>query len=294
MHNPDSLPFSLRKDPSVDKNGLPDNTGTTGMSWFPGYAIDMETGQRVNIFFGENTFYHPGDIGVPNSSQTLGLPTINGKDMIWNPNQDILTPIGPTMSTIAEIPCGGQHFTYVTNEPYDECTLLATEMGGTVFSQINGWTKVKWTTIPVLNNGTSLLSMANGLIPNEVSIKLRVNNRYAVRSGTNLNNGFPMYEFSLDSAMVATEDQIESPTQITLSPNPTALKVDRAAMLENLPVKCKISVFDALGTLKGEQHSSSQIAKIDPKELGIQSPGLYYVVITLSNSQQLVKKWLIL
>jgi len=183
----------------------------------------------------------------------------------------------------------------VTNEPYDECMQLATEIGGSPFEQIIGWSKVKWTTIPVLNSGTSLLSMANGLIPNEVSIQLRVNNRYAVKSGTNLNNGFPMYEFSLDStSTVATEDQVESPSQITLSPNPTPLNTDIAATLKGLPINCKISVFDALGNLKGEQHSITPIANIDPKALGIQSPGLYYIVITSSNSQQMVKKWLIL
>ncbi len=294
LPNPGSSPYNLRTDPSVDQNGLPDNTNTTGMSWFPGYAIDVETGQRLNIFFGENTYYHPGAIGVPNSSQTLGLPTDNGKDMIWNPNQDFYTPIGQGINTIAELPCGGQHFTYVTNEPYDQCAKLATELGGSPFSQILGWTKVKWTTIPVLNNGTSLLSMANGLIPNEVAIKLRVNNRFSVKIGSNLNNGFPMYEFSLDSTFTTTENLEERTPLTTLSPNPMHLKAAVAATLEDLPVDCKISVFDALGTLKGEQHSTTKIAKIHPKGLGIQSPGLYYVVITSSNSRQIVKKWLIM
>ncbi|MEM8907979.1 MAG: hypothetical protein AAGD05_09060, partial [Bacteroidota bacterium] len=38
-------------DGEVDENGMP----LTGMGWFPGYAIDVETGQRLNIFFGENS-----------------------------------------------------------------------------------------------------------------------------------------------------------------------------------------------------------------------------------------------
>ena len=32
---------------------------TKGMGWFPGYAIDVETGQRLNIFFGENSVFDP-------------------------------------------------------------------------------------------------------------------------------------------------------------------------------------------------------------------------------------------
>ena len=55
--------------PSVDKDGNPDNSGTTGMGWFPGYAINVETGERLNIMFAEN------------SEDTLN----NGNDMIFNP-----------------------------------------------------------------------------------------------------------------------------------------------------------------------------------------------------------------
>lgn len=55
--------------PSVDKEGKPDGSGTTGMGWFPGYAINVETGERLNIMFAEN------------SADTLN----NGNDMIFNP-----------------------------------------------------------------------------------------------------------------------------------------------------------------------------------------------------------------
>ncbi|MBU2018648.1 MAG: T9SS C-terminal target domain-containing protein [Bacteroidetes bacterium] len=48
-------PGELRKSASVGKNGQSDNTGT-GMGWFPGYAIDIETGSRLYMAFGENSF----------------------------------------------------------------------------------------------------------------------------------------------------------------------------------------------------------------------------------------------
>ena len=41
--------------PSVDKQGRVDNSGTTGFGWFPGYAINVETGERLNIMFAENS-----------------------------------------------------------------------------------------------------------------------------------------------------------------------------------------------------------------------------------------------
>ncbi len=73
-----------KKAPSVDKDGNPcaegvteasDNPndpnymGATGFGWFPGYAINVETGERLNIMFAENS-----------------LDTFNhGNDMIFNP-----------------------------------------------------------------------------------------------------------------------------------------------------------------------------------------------------------------
>ena len=58
-----------KKCPSVDKDGNPDNSGTTGFGWFPGYAINVETGERLNIMFAEN------------SQDELN----NGNDMLFNP-----------------------------------------------------------------------------------------------------------------------------------------------------------------------------------------------------------------
>jgi len=71
-----------RKAKSVDKDGKPDNSkdgfgpnGDEGMGWFPGYAVNIETGERLNIMFSENS-----DI---NLRQFGNL--VNGSDMIFNP-----------------------------------------------------------------------------------------------------------------------------------------------------------------------------------------------------------------
>lgn len=74
--------FRLRDAASVDKNGVPTTeTGSStdpeaanyisdhGMGWFPGYAIDIETGIRLNMMFGEDSF----------------LKNMNGDDMQFNP-----------------------------------------------------------------------------------------------------------------------------------------------------------------------------------------------------------------
>ena len=89
-----------RSDASVDKNGLSaaeggnateaNLTNETGMGWFPGYAIDVNTGERLNMMFAENSWLL-GD---------------NGDDMIWNPTSSI--------ADNSNVPLfGGMHYVYV-------------------------------------------------------------------------------------------------------------------------------------------------------------------------------------
>lgn len=69
----DNVRHEPKTHPSVDKNGNielnPIEGQETGFGWFPGYAINIETGERLNIMFAEN------------SLDTLN----NGDDMIFNP-----------------------------------------------------------------------------------------------------------------------------------------------------------------------------------------------------------------
>ena len=76
--------FSLRAHASwtgkVDAQGNPVyDPNSTGMSYFPGYAINLETGDRLNVFFSEDSH----------------LPQENGADMIWNPTSDLTNPSKP-------------------------------------------------------------------------------------------------------------------------------------------------------------------------------------------------------
>ena len=107
----------------MGKDGKPDGSGTTGLSWFPGYAIDVETGERLNIFFGENSVYRGEDASF------LGLVEGDKEDycydMIYNPSNRLVGSGG--VNSNAEIAllqvAGGQHFIYVTRQKYDECAV---------------------------------------------------------------------------------------------------------------------------------------------------------------------------
>ena len=115
--------FALRNAPSVDKNGNPcedmnmnpsndpeaaNYISAKGMGWFPGYAIDLETGARLNLCFSEDSFY----------------PDLNGRDMLFNPpalkESTVLSAPLAQMSdpvlfdAVDGTPVmGGKHFVYI-------------------------------------------------------------------------------------------------------------------------------------------------------------------------------------
>jgi hypothetical protein len=98
--------FEPRAARSIDKNGRtaapgdteanyvdpdhPNYISATGMSWFPGYAINVDTGERLNIIFGENSFFSAH----------------NGRDMRFNPTNVIQDQNG-------NFYMGGQHYVYI-------------------------------------------------------------------------------------------------------------------------------------------------------------------------------------
>ncbi|MCL2510638.1 MAG: hypothetical protein FWF09_01165 [Bacteroidales bacterium] len=97
--------FTPRAGRSIDKNGKtaapgdvtastdpnhPNYISPTGMSWFPGYAINVDTGERLNIIFGENSSF---------SAQ-------NGRDMRFNPTNVIV-------DNNDNYYMGGQHYVYI-------------------------------------------------------------------------------------------------------------------------------------------------------------------------------------
>ena len=64
--------FNMRFAPSVDKEGNP-IAGSMGLGWFPGYAINMETGDRLARAFAADRY----------------LGGANGRDMIWKSNDKV-------------------------------------------------------------------------------------------------------------------------------------------------------------------------------------------------------------
>jgi hypothetical protein len=217
----------LRKSPSVNKMGAPDNSGT-GMGWFPGYAINLETGERLNIAFGENSWF----------------ASENGRDMKWNPTSVTYDNNGKPVF-------GGMHYIYIfghngnaaTQVPlYDLGSFIHTQLVGTPTDNTKRsiFQDAMWVNIPLLKPGYSLLQ-------NEVKIRLRVAKPYAKynTSGTPVNKDFPMYNFTIRKS-----DFTCVPYQgpLVLYPNPFT---DQALLeFENLEKKTyQLKVYDYAGQL---------------------------------------------
>jgi hypothetical protein len=257
--------FDLRGSPSVGKDAdpsdpnkpvgqvLPDETMTKGMGWFPGYAIDVETGQRLNIFFGENSVFDPG----------IGQYTDNkggfNRDMVFNPSDQAFlnVPSAPiAASTFAyNAFMGGQHMVYVTNTPYDNCASIRDGLnGGSEFRKIAPLQKITWAGMLMAFPGQKMLSYKDGLIPNDLTVKLRVNNPYSPMKGKGTNSTHPAYQFKLESktpTALANAPQVDSSlNMINIVPNPyygySAYEINELSTtvkITNLPPKSTVTVY---------------------------------------------------
>ena len=109
--------------------------------------------------------------------------------------------------------------------------------------------------------GTSLIPLGSGnegLIPNELIVRLRVDNPYNVFSGTGKNNGHPMYQFEIsgkESSTAVTANEMDSALDdVNVVPNPyygfsvyETGQYSNVVKITNLPAKCEINIFSIDG-----------------------------------------------
>ena len=242
--------LKLRSGASIGVDGQLDaEIGETGMSYFPGYAIDQETGERLNIFFGENSTYYPGAEDSDNY-------TANGRDMIWNPTDELAFP---TIFNPYRFLMGGQHYVYVTREPYDKCEVMRERMLSTSSgARRRAYEQITWTSLAMMEEGQEMLSIEEGLVPSEARIQIRVDNPYQVYEGTGEFNGYPTYQFTLDGKAaedVAADEDVETALDnINVVPNPyygySAYEISQfsnTVKVTNLPAKSTVTIYSLDG-----------------------------------------------
>ncbi len=250
--------MQLRAKPSVgrydgDGDGFPDpdGEGVIGMGWFPGYAIDVETGERLNIFFGENSVYS----GIVQEGLQLGN---EANDMVWNPtNQAFLGSTGGF--TQLELYLGGQQYIYVTRQKYDGCAQLRTSLDRTGVVKARALASVTWVAMPVLSPDptVALKPLNEGLIPSDVTVKLRVDNPYQKATGNGQFADYPAYRIKFEGVTAADkegEELNEALADINVVPNPylayseyETSSFDNTVKITNLPAECTVTIYSLDG-----------------------------------------------
>jgi hypothetical protein len=256
--------FNFRIHPSVNIDG---DTGVvssdplynsnyinaTGMGWFPGYAINLETGERLNIMFGENSW----------------LVSDNGRDMIWNPTSRIYDNSGVPVF-------GGEHFIYVMGHrsfpPISGIKLdfPAYDAGAyimTVMQKIPSTIYRDYTYGSAIYVGAPLAVEGKEWLSNAVTTKIRVSKPYQryyslplpAGSTDTVNRNYPMYIFDTKTISTSKDNQDKATTDLDLInvvPNPyyayddyETNQLDNRIKIVNLPTKCTVTIFDMSGTL---------------------------------------------
>lgn len=249
------LSRDVRSGDTLTFRNEPLSVASQGFSYFPGYAINLETGQRVNILFAEASWFR-GE---------------NGDDMLFNPT-----------SRASGDALGGRHWILVTTYPYDGCQRFAQFLAvadnqpigpaaaqnrGILFRTANGDTVridsfykyVAWAALPRVA-GPQYEFKHYKDIPTEVRIRLAVNKSYApAPDGTP-----PTFEFSTAEVAARLGDMSTAKSALDLIrvvPNPyygrsgagrgvyEISQVDSRVKITNLPQKCTIRIFTLNGVL---------------------------------------------
>ena len=254
--------YSRNKDMSIDSS-------SRGMSWFPGYAYDVETGQRLNIFFGENSFY---DGTVLQENLNPGSNT--GNDMIFNPTSTRRSgpfSIDEGVQYLSSV-LGGQHIVYVTRQPYDSCESIINKLSTFfLFTSDNIYVPsmdVTWASMALLSPGVSMQGEYGELPPTEATVKLRVNRPHEKEEGTGENNRYPLYEFSLNGFAPEKENQTVAESALDLMrivPNPyyaysdyEVTEADNVVKITNIPAECNIRIYSIDGRFVREYKIAQQ------------------------------------
>lgn len=252
--------FRLREANSLNlQNGeLVEDPSSTGWSYFPGYAIDVETGKRLNLMIGESSY----------------LVGENGADMLWNPTANLVDKLG------FNYVMAGMHVVYVVadsatvlDENFTEQDLDLSYKGDRIedyplyeqFDLLNlginreyFWGTLTWCSLGMLTSDAFRFTDYSQ-IPTDVKIELRVDNPIGKEDVDLMNNGNPVYEFEIEGKTAVTNDlSIASSAldNIRVVPNPyygssdyEDGQLDNIVKITNLPPTCEINIFMTNGTL---------------------------------------------
>jgi hypothetical protein len=263
----------MRKSQSLNRDGSIDPT-STGMSWFPGYAIDVESGVRLYMAFGENSF----------------LGNENGADMKWNPTDRLTDGVGsPLMGGMHPIYIWGYNYKSIHGDPFGSAvdfpayipSAADNNAGNELYNQFQlidanntaakkfVYASLAWVSYAMAAPGYDI---TNGF-PTNAEIELRVNKEYKNYTATGQNGSRPMYSWSMDDIATTTGsvDQLAKALEmINVVPNPyyayseyERTRLDTRVKITNLPERCTVKIYSVNGKLIRTFKKDSPVTSVD-------------------------------
>ncbi len=295
--------FNLRKHASIDMDGNayegaftdegsdnpndPNYIASQGMGWFPGYVIDVESGARLNLMYGEDSY----------------LDDFNGRDMMFNPSKLLKSTVESNDEDAQlydpsiirnygldnEPVMGGKHFVYIfgmdspasypPGTPYTDLDCPAYDAGRylhTTMNYIQGlssnlakvmnilfYAQVMWVGMPMGIEGAEWLPEGN-----DCRVRIRLAKPYDVGYGPialdslysdlDINNLNPKYQFSIEGLDPIDNDPEKTDSdlnQIAVVPNPyyayseyEGNALTNRVKITNLPDNCVVTIYTLSGT----------------------------------------------
>lgn len=255
---------------NVDKKGNPETSGPQvenhGLGWFPGYAYNVNTGQRLCVFFSEADFDHLN----------------NGDDMKFNPTFSY----GPNLDKV-----GGRHNIYVTDLPYtgennggmdslkkyllnNNCQnaagttstdALLLSCGGDEVHLGDIYRHVAWTSIAMAQFGYVINDPHD--FPSDARVAIRVNQKFRNQSLGGIDE--PTFNFSTNAVSAKKNDNEVATSaldMIQVVPNPyyaysayEDAQLQSLVKITNLPKKCTISIYTLNGQIVKTYNKDSDV-----------------------------------
>ncbi|MES2388851.1 MAG: hypothetical protein V4543_12690 [Bacteroidota bacterium] len=296
---------------SVGKNGEPTGEGKSitytrgtatrtvdttsrGMGWFPGYAIDLDRGIRLNMMFSESKLSDPA------TYSKNGQTRVRGNDLVFD---------FPFQSAT-------NSFVYVMNTKYDQGKVLETTLDSTLFAlpriptdysalgsrmAFNFAKNAMWVTQPIIISAKPFATPTR--------MKFRVDREFVSypNSGDN-----PRYQFSTDGLEASLQNldvAKKALATVRVVPNPyygfseyENDQLDHRVRITNLPDRCVIRIFNLSGTLvRTIQHDQSYVTadnSLTSEDWNLQTQdnlpiagGVYLIHIDAGAKGSTVVKW---
>lgn len=250
--------FNIRRhaawNKKVDAQGNPIyEIQDSGYSWLPAYVIDLETGKRLNVLFGEE------------SRNVLD----HGNDMLFNPTSVEFDPVNGALRW------GGKHVIYILNTTYDEGkeALSLLKIADKEYSSrgVNNlelralYKTVQWVGNVKWKENGAMAGLEQGFIPTKTRLSIRVHhpyNQYVLDDKEIKNNAYPRYQFStkgMSAAEMGDADNTYTHNRkgffdnVKVVPNPyldvASSGLDRNIKITNLTEEAYVEIYTIDGKL---------------------------------------------